>query len=150
MDVLRDFAALQMLIFRAVGLANPTEQVWLILSSFSVSFSPDRAGATENAVQKVAQWAKVNGRNFALVEYQDQTPASAPRMVLPALQRCSVAVQKHTRCRSVIHLNRRSGNENKSRFILHFARFSLSLYPKTSRNESTIHPSLTKIKRQTI
>ena len=26
MDVLRDFAALQMLIFRAVGLANPTEQ----------------------------------------------------------------------------------------------------------------------------
>ena len=26
LDVLRDFAALQMLIFRAVGLANPTEQ----------------------------------------------------------------------------------------------------------------------------
>ncbi len=53
---------------------------------------------------------------------------------------CSVAVQKHTRCRSVIQLNRRSGNENKSRFILHFARFSLSLYPKTSR-ERIGHPS---------
>ena len=26
LEVLRDFAALQMLIFRAVGLANPTEQ----------------------------------------------------------------------------------------------------------------------------
>ncbi len=46
------------------------------------------AGATENAVQKVAQWAKVNGRKFALVEYQDLTPASA-RMVP---RRCSVAV----------------------------------------------------------
>ena len=106
----------------------------------------DRAGVadTEQVQRKmrcrrVCQWAKVNGRNFALVEYQDQTPASA-RMVPRALQRCSVAVQKHTRCRSVIHLNRRSGNENKSRFILHFARFSLSLYPKTSR-ERIGHPS---------
>ena len=45
-------------------------------------------------MQKVAQWAKVNGRKFALVEYQDLTPASA-RMVPRALQRCSVAVQTH-------------------------------------------------------
>jgi hypothetical protein len=53
--------------------------------------------ATENAVQKVAQWAKVNGRNFALVEYQDQTPVSA-RMVP---RRCSVAVLQFKSTRDV-------------------------------------------------
>ena len=102
LDVLRDFAALQMLIFRAVGLANPTEQVSKSdragnahIQSGRISKS-DRAGVadTEQVQRKmrcrrVCQWAKVNGRNFALVEYQDLTPASAPAW---CRGRCSVAV----------------------------------------------------------
>ena len=77
LDVLRDFAALQMLIFRAVGLANPTEQVWLILSRCN-----GKCGAEGSAMGE-SQRAQ-----FALVEYQDLTPASAPAW---CRGRCSVA-----------------------------------------------------------